>query len=149
MLFRSEALARMRELQAGMQQALAGLEQGVDRQRSAEDVALQKLAGDVRRAIARAQAGEERLRDDLRPAADEQTRATEEHLRSAKNSVVPAVEALFKEAGDLLRPQRLATSEMRGHRGVGGARDAVQTASTTLEQGQYEDRKSTRLNSSH
>jgi hypothetical protein len=133
-----EALARMRELQADMQQAMTGWQGNVDRQRTAEDAALEKLVGDVRRAIGRAQTGEGRLRDDLRPAAEEQDQATQEQLRAARGVVVPAVLGLLQEARDALRPQKLATGRLRSHRGVADARSALQTAGAAVEQGQYD-----------
>lgn len=133
-----EALDRMRQIHETMNGTMANLQQGVDQQRTAEDQALAKLVGELRRSISRAQQGEGRVRDDLRQSAEEQDRATAEHLRSAKGTLIPSVVDLLQEARDQIRPQRMQTPEMHGHRALAGARAALSTALSSLEQNQYD-----------
>jgi hypothetical protein len=133
-----EALGRMRQIHEAMQGALGNLQQGVDRQRTAEDEALEKLVGELRRGISRAQQGEGRLRDDLRQSSEEQARATAEHLRNAKGSLIPSVLDLLQDVRELLRPQKLQTPEMHGNRALAGTRAALSTALSALEQSQYD-----------
>lgn len=133
-----EALDRMRQVNEAMKSALGNLQQGVDRQRTAEDEALEKLVGELRRGIARAQQGEGRVRDELRQASEEQERATADHLRAAKSSLIPSVVDLLQEARDQIRPQRLQTPEMHGNRALAGVRAALTTALSALEQSQVD-----------
>ena len=133
-----EALDRLRQIQQQMSGRVADLQQGVERQRTAEEAALEQLVADLRRGIARAQQGEGQLRDDLRESSEEQERTTAEHLRGVRASLLPGTIALLQEARDQLRPQRLVTPTLHGHRSVSGARAALQTAVTALERGQID-----------
>jgi len=133
-----EALDRVRQIQQQMSRRVGDLQQGVDRQRTAEEAALEQLVADLRRGIARAQQGEGQLRDDLRESSEEQERQTAEHLRSVRMTLVPGTIALLQEARDQLRPQRLLTPKLHGHRSVSGARAALQAALTSLDRGQID-----------
>lgn len=133
-----EALDEMRRIQAAMQAVTGNLQQGIDRQRSAEEQALERLAQELRRGIARAQQGQGQLRDDLRPSAEEQHRAAAEHLRSARNTIIPQVIQLLNEAREQIRPQRLTTPALHGSRPLAGARTALGTALGALEDTQID-----------
>ncbi len=133
-----EALDRMRQMQQQMAETMQDMSDSVSGERSAEEREMQKLAGDLRRGISRAQEGEERLRDDVRPLAEEQDRATAEHLRGVRATLMPQVIDLLEEARDQIQPQRMATAESRGSRNVAEARQALQTAAGGLERGQID-----------
>ena len=133
-----EALDRMRQMQQQMAESMQDMAEDVAGERTAEEREMQKLVGDMRRGIARAQEGEERLRDDVRPLAEEQDRATAEHLKSVRSQLMPPVIDLLEEARDQIQPQRMASSESHGSRSVAGARQALQTAATGLERGQID-----------
>lgn len=133
-----EALDKMRRLQEAMKQVTGGVQQGVDRARTAEEAALERLVADLHRGIARAQQGQGRLRDSLRPSAEEQDRAAGDHLRLARSALIPQVIQLLHEARDQVRPQRLTTPALHGQRGLAGARAALGTAVTALEQAQID-----------
>lgn len=133
-----EALDRLRQIQQQMSTRVGDLQQGVDRQRTGEEAALEQLVTELRRGIARAQQGQGQLRDDLRASSEEQERATAEHLRGVRATLVPGTLALLQEAREQLRPQRLVTPALHGHRSVSGARAALQTAMTALERGQID-----------
>ncbi len=133
-----EALDRMRQMQQQMAETMQDMSDDVKGERSTEERELQKLVGDVRRGISRAQEGEERLRDEVRPMAEEQDRATAEHLRGVRATLMPQVIDLLEEARDQIQPQRMSTAESRGSRSVGEARQALQTAAGGLERGQID-----------
>jgi hypothetical protein len=133
-----EALDRMRQIQQAMAGVLGDVQQGVDRQRTAEEEALGRLVADLRRSISRAQQGEGRLRDDLRHSSEDQERATADHLRAARQTLLPGVVELIQGARDDVRPQRLATALLHGHRGLAGARAALATALGALDLGQID-----------
>ncbi len=134
-----EALERMRALQEQMSGTLADLQQGVDSQRTAEEAALEKLVAELRRGIAKTQQGQGHLRDELRESSEEQQRATAEHLRNARNNLLPQVAELLQEARDAIRPQRLSTAELRANRSMAGARTAIGTALGALEHAQLDN----------
>ncbi len=133
-----EALDRMRQMQQQMAETMQDMSDDVKGERSTEEREMQKLVGDVRRGISRAQEGEERLRDDIRPQAEEQDRATAEHLRGVRATLMPQVIDLLEEARDQIQPQRMSTAESRGSRSVAEARQALQTAAGGLERGQID-----------
>lgn len=133
-----DALERMRQMQQQMADSMQEMAQDVAGDRTAEEREMQKLVGDMRRGIARAQEGEERLRDEVRPLAEEQDRSTAEHLRGVRSSLMPPVIDLLEEARDQIQPQRMASSESRGSRSVADARQALQTAAGGLERGQID-----------
>ena len=133
-----EALDRMRQMQQQMAETMQDMSDDVKGERSMEEREMQKLVGDVRRGISRAQEGEERLRDDIRPQAEEQDRATAEHLRGVRATLMPQVIDLLEEARDQIQPQRMSTAESRGSRSVAEARQALQTAAGGLERGQID-----------
>ena len=133
-----EALDRMRQMQQQMAETMQDMSDDVKGERSTEEREMQKLVGDLRRGIARAQEGEERLRDDVRPLASDQDRATAEHLRAVRATLMPQVIDLLEEARDQIQPQRMSTAESRGSRSVAEARQALQTAAGGLERGQID-----------
>ncbi len=133
-----EALDRMRQMQQQMAETMQDMSDDVKGERSTEEREMQKLVGDLRRGISRAQEGEERVRDEVRPLAEEQDRATAEHLRSVRATLMPQVIDLLEEARDQIQPQRMSTAESRGSRSVGEARQALQTAAGGLERGQID-----------
>ncbi len=133
-----EALDRMRQMQQEMAETMQDMSDDVRGERSAEEREMQKLVGDLRRGISRAQEGEERLRDDVRPLAEEQDRATADHLRGVRATLMPQVIDLLEEARDQIQPQRMSSAESRGSRSVAEARQALQTAAGGLERGQID-----------
>ena len=133
-----EALDRMRQVQQHMAEALDDMSNDMRGERSAEEREMQKLVGDLRRGIARAEEGQERLRDEIRPTAEDQDRATADHLRGVRALLMPQVIDLLEEARDQIQPQRMAAAPSRGSQSVAGARQALQTAATGLERGQID-----------
>lgn len=133
-----EALDRMRQMQQQMAESMEEMAEGVAGERTAQDREMQKLVGDMRRGIARAQEGEERVRDEVKPLAEEQNRATAEHLREVRATLMPQVIDLLEEARDQIQPQRMSSTESRGSRSVQEARQALQTAAGGLERGQID-----------
>ncbi len=133
-----EALDRMRQIREAMDGQLDSVQTGVDRQRSSEDAALARLVQDLRHGVARAQQGQGQLRDELRPAAEEQEHNTAERLKNAKVSLLPAVLDVLQDAMAAVRPQRLQTKDLRSSRPLQAARTAMQSAAQALERGQYD-----------
>jgi hypothetical protein len=133
-----DALERMRQVHDAVQAALAGLQQGVDRRRSAEEAALDRLIADLRRGIQQVRQGQGRLRDDVRPASEEQLRNLQEQMRAARATVVPRVQELLDAARDQIRPQGLQSKTQAAGRSAMSARDAIATAQGALAGGQLD-----------
>lgn len=126
----TRALARMREATRDLMQQLRA---DAERRRTGEDAALQRLVGRLRQGIDRARQGQSELRETVRPAAEDQTRASAAHLRRNLEAVLGQVRALLDDARDQVRPQRLDTPQMRASRAIAGARSALSTARGAVE----------------
>ena len=130
-----EAMQRLRQL---TDQLAASVGQRGKAARTSEDEALDALVQDLRRGIGRAQDAQGRLRDDVRAPAEEQAHAGEEHVRKMRDTALPQVADLLREARELLRPARLGSSAARKKSGLGEARQALDAADDALEHGRLD-----------
>lgn len=123
-----EALAQMQALREQMLATREDVRSGSEQPLSEQEKALQQLVQEVRKGVDTARAEETRLRDAVRPLADEAAQANEAALERLKDGALPRLSEQIREAEEAVKQAKLGSPGARASTALRAAREAMQAA---------------------
>lgn len=123
-----EALAQMQALREQMLATREDVRSGSETPLSEQEKALQQLVQEVRRGVDTARAEESRLRDAVRPLADEAAEANEAAMQRLKDGALPRLAEQIREAEEAVKQAKLGSPGARANTALRAAREAMQAA---------------------